>query len=1291
MSREERLSREILNAIRARRTSVDNSEEDGDVLSDDIDDVQEIEMKIAKVSLGSKSNSIKPITKCSVSFDTSLSSSESPFILMKPVENTKSTTKRLRKISLKIDASNGKAAGKAALIFISDSKSKSKDIMKSIAHRKFPARYTEEDFTKEKDTLLDTSNEDRRKTCAMCNEAFTSRTRLFQHIRDSGHEVDTPGTSDTANVKPHALVVFDEEGKGSTVISKADAQKMPPMRLIMIVPVPSDVVVTSIHCLSDAGDDENAVYASRRHVPSDKTVQVKEIGLNFLSSLLSSIDPNKQHGCLDAVTKSAHKLLSKQNALSMYSDWTPPRLPPVVEIPLAPSEAYAAGTSGVSNNPERALTSDGYWKSTDCKASSSSSIYWGIRIVDPVPLVAFHLVFEETCWPEEIQVQVSYPSSSSSKKQHSSSSTVFRSVAVVDEATIQEERVIYLNSPSSKPVQYVQFVFRGKARSNSANVIALRNVVLFSAASSRQWFSSSSSLAHTNEKLYAQPRQSLCYLEMWLEKVSGSNEPSLAMESVMSLKSLALSSGSLTSILRLVKVLLTAPPSLAVNPAFTDNLSSAMLIQSQGVIEKEDKASRAWPSNISCKSAFDPTACTPGINISQDGMRVNYTLAEASGSTHAHALLNVGFTHGQATWWMKLEEDTNSQTTCFGIAIRPVLDSSYDHSKQLWMYRAYNGNLYARGKLLNNKKFKKVCKGDIVKADLDMFAGTLSFTVNDEFQGVAFTDLCGLHIFPAVTFYGEKRSVTLIDCKSTAVVCHHLCNMKEIDSQVGWGQVGKATWLGYDGNDGMKTISVADKPVQYGLSMYPPLGGYAYIEYELGGVYECLNVAVALNDDIKSDETAKVVFEVYGDGELLWKSPIVSVKGKSVATEIKLLDVKVLQLRVRDLNTEKPNANGVSSAAHAIWSVANVEFQTMYRRWYRNVFTNSILYPENSLATLSMHENNNDPHLAAASLLHKLARLSLTFLLPMRNFTEPPKSKNQLSQYDLESPFAVQVCPETFHLCCILLKILLPTLSTSASPGDTANAIDPEVNVPPSEVKISMVDSILQIMKVNIRRMIVSYIDPKEAGLRADSDILTSINEVLNSLISHDSIPSSIQQQAVEVLDEALPLLAPKVSTRAAMFLDSIPSVRVIEFQFRWPALTHQAVEYANLERAMLIIQLECRKRKWRGKLIGRWMGFVYFVTELPGDVKVEDFLGNVVTTAFATAGYKDWVYPTGMKSPHIHLKLEKHVDWNRVRRLSHEPGVGVVRLYTNELSKKPHDQIFDAVTKNIASHVGKN
>ena len=62
--------------------------------------------------------------------------------------------------------------------------------------------------------------------------------------------------------------------------------------------------------------------------------------------------------------------------------------------------------------------------------------------------------------------------------------------------------------------------------------------------------------------------------------------------------------------------------------------------------------------------------------------------------TNASVLLDIGFESGHAAWEMLLAEDTNSQCTCFGAATKPVTNSNYERSHDLWMYRAYNGYTY---------------------------------------------------------------------------------------------------------------------------------------------------------------------------------------------------------------------------------------------------------------------------------------------------------------------------------------------------------------------------------------------------------------------------------------------------------------------------------------------------------------------------------------------------------------------------------------------------------------------
>ena len=54
------------------------------------------------------------------------------------------------------------------------------------------------------------------------------------------------------------------------------------------------------------------------------------------------------------------------------------------------------------------------------------------------------------------------------------------------------------------------------------------------------------------------------------------------------------------------------------------------------------------------------------------------------------ACVNLGFGEGKLIWEIRLDQDEDdSQCTCFGLAIKPLLSTSYDSSAQLWMWRAF--------------------------------------------------------------------------------------------------------------------------------------------------------------------------------------------------------------------------------------------------------------------------------------------------------------------------------------------------------------------------------------------------------------------------------------------------------------------------------------------------------------------------------------------------------------------------------------------------------------------------
>ena len=119
------------------------------------------------------------------------------------------------------------------------------------------------------------------------------------------------------------------------------------------------------------------------------------------------------------------------------------------------------------------------------------------------------------------------------------------------------------------------------------------------------------------------------------------------------------------------------------------------------------------------------------------------------------------------------------------------------------MYRGYNGSLYNRGtRISGSDTFPKFHQGDIIRTELDLDNGTISYSINDTPHGVAFRDVEGT-IYPAVAFYGSGRQVTLVKVEQVGVPeiqgsSLNLCTLSEIDSSVGYGTMGKGSNLGYD-------------------------------------------------------------------------------------------------------------------------------------------------------------------------------------------------------------------------------------------------------------------------------------------------------------------------------------------------------------------------------------------------------------------------------------------------------------------------------------------------------------
>lgn len=96
--------------------------------------------------------------------------------------------------------------------------------------------------------------------------------------------------------------------------------------------------------------------------------------------------------------------------------------------------------------------------------------------------------------------------------------------------------------------------------------------------------------------------------------------------------------------------------------------------------------------------------------------------------------------------------------TCFGAAIYPVTEKEYMNSKEMWMWRAYNGSLYSQGNQLPNK-VEKIHNNDLVKFELDCEEHTLKLFLNDKEMSESFKNVKGT-IYPA----GIYIIIIIISC-----------------------------------------------------------------------------------------------------------------------------------------------------------------------------------------------------------------------------------------------------------------------------------------------------------------------------------------------------------------------------------------------------------------------------------------------------------------------------------------------------------------------------------------------
>lgn len=80
-----------------------------------------------------------------------------------------------------------------------------------------------------------------------------------------------------------------------------------------------------------------------------------------------------------------------------------------------------------------------------------------------------------------------------------------------------------------------------------------------------------------------------------------------------------------------------------------------------------------------------------------------------------------------------VKENRGNEGTCVGVSRWPVHDFNHRTTSDMWLYRAYSGNLYHNGE--QTLTLSSFTQGDFITCVLDMEARTISFGKNGEVRG----------------------------------------------------------------------------------------------------------------------------------------------------------------------------------------------------------------------------------------------------------------------------------------------------------------------------------------------------------------------------------------------------------------------------------------------------------------------------------------------------------------------------------------------------------------------------
>eukprot|EP00644_Phytophthora_capsici_P004280 jgi/Phyca11/545230/estExt2_Genewise1Plus.C_PHYCAscaffold_170321 len=373
-------------------------------------------------------------------------------------------------------------------------------------------------------------------------------------------------------------------------------------------------------------------------------------------------------------------------------------------------------------------------------------------------------------------------------------------------------------------------------------------------------------------------------------------------------------------------------------------------------------------------------------------------------------------------------------------------------------------------------------------------------------------------------------------------------------------------------------------------------------------------------------------------------------------------------------------------------------------------------------------------------ILYMLSELSAWQMKRMQK-AEEFTGKRELELMQLEEPFSMEICPDLFAISHRLLVSVLARWLPSAQQqikmdlrpeegeekesgaklngdckfqdvydtlassfrdfySDAGKQANPNCEEYPSHLKFSpdgLCVAVLEIVTSNLRRLVLSRIDPVEIGITPASvynegDLLSAppaLNPTVSSLEQLISLGTKrsdaffpVSLKAAAAMEVGTEAFYPSAHQRTKVLASRMGKGATLEVQVRWP-VQERDQEDPRYERLILMLQFECIKLGFRHAIRGSWFFFMHLVVEVPSDRDTEEVLTRHFAPCIQRAGFSSWQVAAGAQE--LAINLQRHLHWNRVEKMSQDSGAGWIRVYPADVAV--YDEVLTDVEGFLTEH----